>query len=155
MLYDIGRGAIVGEMALLTDRPRAATVQAVRDSDLLLLRVSSFRSLLERSPALVSGVMRLLADRLLAVDRLLAEDRPLAPSPGARTIAVACAGQDYQTAVMVSAHLAAELARIGSVTRVDAEVVERALGRGAAQRGPGDPGPGRARRVAARGGTRP
>jgi predicted acylesterase/phospholipase RssA/CRP-like cAMP-binding protein len=139
-LYDIGRGAIVGEMALLTDRPRAATVQAVRDSDLLLLRVSSFRSLLERSPALVSGVMRLLADRLLAVDRLLADDRPLAPSPGARTIAVACAGQDYQTAVMVSSMLVLELERMGSVTRVDAEVVERALGRGAAQRGPGDPG---------------
>jgi len=139
-LYDIGRGAIVGEMALLTDRPRAATVQAVRDSDLLLLRVSSFRSLLERSPALVSGVIRLLADRLLAVDRLLADDRPLAPSPGARTIAVACAGQDYQTAVMVSSMLVLELERMGSVTRVDAEVVERALGRGAAQRGPGDPG---------------
>jgi predicted acylesterase/phospholipase RssA/CRP-like cAMP-binding protein len=139
-LYDIGRGAIVGEMALLTDRPRAATVLAVRDSDLLLLRVSSFRSLLERSPALVSGVIRLLADRLLAVDRLLADDRPLAPSPGARTIAVACAGQDYQTAVMVSSMLVLELERMGSVTRVDAEVVERALGRGAAQRGPGDPG---------------
>src|SRR5580658_1572870 len=92
VLYDLGRGAVVGEMALVTDRPRAATVRAVRDSDLLLLRVSSFRALLERSPALVSAVMRLLADRLLAVDRLLTEDRPLASSPGARTIAVACAG---------------------------------------------------------------
>ena len=29
MLYDLGRGAIVGEMALLTNRPRAATVHAV------------------------------------------------------------------------------------------------------------------------------
>src|ERR1700728_1166455 len=81
VLYDLGRGAIVGEMALVTDRPRAATVHAVRDSDLLLLRVSSFRSLLERSPALVSGVMRLLADRLLAVDRLLTEDRRRARAP--------------------------------------------------------------------------
>jgi CRP-like cAMP-binding protein len=54
MLHDPGRGAIVWEMALLTDRPRAATVHAVRDSD-LLLRVSSFTSLLERSPALVPG----------------------------------------------------------------------------------------------------
>src|SRR5580658_8335508 len=60
VLYDVGRGAVVGEMALVTDRPRAATVRAVRDSDLLLLRVSSFMALLERSPALVSGVMRLL-----------------------------------------------------------------------------------------------
>jgi predicted acylesterase/phospholipase RssA/CRP-like cAMP-binding protein len=140
MLYDIGRGAIVGEMALLTDRPRAATVQAVRDSDLLLLRVSSFRSLLERSPALVSGVMRLLADRLLAVDRLLTEDRPLAPSPGARTIAVACAGQDARPAATVAGQLTAELARAGSVMRVDSGAVDRQLGEGAAQRAPGDPG---------------
>jgi predicted acylesterase/phospholipase RssA/CRP-like cAMP-binding protein len=140
MLYDIGRGAIVGEMALLTDRPRAASVQAVRDSDLLLLRVSSFRSLLERSPALVSGVMRLLADRLLAVDRLLTEDRPLAPSPGARTIAVACAGQDARPAATVAGQLTAELARAGSVMRVDSGAVDRQLGEGAAQRAPGDPG---------------
>ncbi len=139
-LYDIGRGAIVGEMALLTDRPRAATVQAVRDSDLLLLRVSSFRSLLERSPALVTGVMRLLADRLLAVDRLLITGRPLASSPGARTIAVACAGQDPRPAATVAGQLAAELAHAGSVFLVDADGVDRQLGRGAAQRAPGDPG---------------
>src|ERR1700728_3583871 len=91
MLYDIGRGAIVGEMALLTDRPRAATVHAVRDSDLLLLRVSSFRSLLERNPALVTGTIRLLVDRLLAVDRLLTVDRSQLPPPAGRAIAVAAA----------------------------------------------------------------
>ncbi|MGH3190477.1 MAG: patatin-like phospholipase family protein [Streptosporangiaceae bacterium] len=140
VLYDLGRGAIVGEMALLTDRPRAATVRAVRDSDLLLLRVSSFRSLLERSPALVTGVMRLLADRLIAVDRLLVADRPQARSAGARTIAVACAGDDPRPAVTVAGQLAAELGRPGSVMLVDSGAVERQLGPGAAQRGPGDPG---------------
>jgi predicted acylesterase/phospholipase RssA/CRP-like cAMP-binding protein len=141
MLYDVGRGAIVGEMAALTDRPRAATVQAVRDSDLLLLRMSSFTALLERSPALVTGMIRLLADRVLAVDRLLTVDRPQAPPPG-RTIAVACAGQDNRAATMVAGRLAAQLARAGSVFQVDADVVARHLGPGAAQRGPGDPGRG-------------
>src|ERR1700728_1057711 len=140
VLYDLGRGAIVGEMALVTDRPRAATVHAVRDSDLLLLRVSSFMGLLERSPALVSGVMRLLVDRLLAVDRLLTEDRPLAPTPGARTIAVACAGADSRAALAVAGQLATELARTGSVLRVDSGTVYRQLGEGAAQRAPGDAG---------------
>jgi predicted acylesterase/phospholipase RssA/CRP-like cAMP-binding protein len=140
MLYDLGRGAIVGEMALLTDRPRAATVHAVRDSDLLLLRVSSFTSLLERSPALVSGMIRLLADRLLTMDRLLTLERPQAPPPGTRTIAVASAGHDAHPAAMVAEQLAAQLARTGSVFRVDADVAERHLGPGAAQRGPGDPG---------------
>jgi predicted acylesterase/phospholipase RssA/CRP-like cAMP-binding protein len=139
MLYDVGRGAIVGEMALLTDRPRAATVSAVRDSDLLLLRVSSFTSLLERSPALVAGMIRLLVDRLLAVDRLLVVDRPV-PAPGGRTIAVACAGRNARAAALVAGQMVAQLARAGSVFRVDAEVVARQLGPNAAQRSPGHPG---------------
>lgn len=140
VLYDIGRGAIVGEMALVTDRPRAATVHAVRDSDLLLLRVSSFMSLLERSPALVSGVMRLLVDRLLAVDRLLTAERSPVPPPGGRTIAVASAGRNPLAAATIAGQLAAQLARAGSVFLVDADVVTRALGPDAAQRSPGHPG---------------
>jgi len=140
MLYDLGRGAIVGEMALLTDRPRAATVHAVRDSDLLLLRVSSFTSLLERSPALVTGMIRLLADRLLAADQLLTVERPQTPAPGAHAIAVASAGQNTHPAAMVAEQLAARLMHTGSIFRVDADVVARHLGPGAAQRRPGDPG---------------
>jgi predicted acylesterase/phospholipase RssA/CRP-like cAMP-binding protein len=140
MLYDLGRGAIVGEMALLTDRPRAATVHAVRDSDLLLLRVSSFTSLMERSPALVTGMIRLLVDRLLAVDQLLITERRQAPPPGGHTIAVACAGRNARAAALVAGQLEAQLARAGSVFRVDADVVARQLGPDAAQASPGDPG---------------
>jgi predicted acylesterase/phospholipase RssA/CRP-like cAMP-binding protein len=138
-LYDLGRGAVVGEMALLTGRPRAATVHAVRDSDLLLLRVSSFRSLIEQNPALVSGILRLLADRLLAVDALLLADRPRVPPPAARTIAVIQAGAGGPAGT-VAGQLADRLARTGTLFRVDADVVARRFGPGAAQRGPGDPG---------------
>src|ERR1700728_4826664 len=42
VLQDLARGAIVGEIALLSNMPRSATIRAVRDSELLLLRVSSF-----------------------------------------------------------------------------------------------------------------
>jgi len=140
VLYDVGRGAIVGDMALLTDRPRAATVHAVRDSDLLLLRVSSFNSLLERSPALVTGVIRMLVDRLLAVDRLLTVDRSQPSPPDARAIAVAAAGRNARPAAMVAGWLADQLGRSGPAFRVDADVVARELGPDAAQRGPGDPG---------------
>ncbi len=35
ILEEVGRGAAVGELALLTGEPRAATIIAVRDSDLL------------------------------------------------------------------------------------------------------------------------
>ena len=146
VLHDLGRGAIVGEIALLGRRPRSATVRAVRDSDLLRLRVSSFDALVERSPALLAEMARLLVDRLLTLDRLVATERPVtaerlpAPPPASRTIAVAAAGKGTQAAAMVAEQLAAQLARARSVFRMNADVVARHLGPGAAQRGPGDPG---------------
>jgi predicted acylesterase/phospholipase RssA/CRP-like cAMP-binding protein len=140
VLYDLARGAIVGEIALLSDMPRSATVRAVRDSELLVLRISSFDALVERTPALLRQVARLLVDRLLAVDRLLVVDRTQPQRAGSRTIAVAPAGNRAGPAVKVAADLANRLARTGSVFRLDADVVERHLGAGAAQRGPGDPG---------------
>ena len=139
VLHDLGRGSVVGEIALLTDRPRTATVHAVRDSDLQLLRAPVFQELAERSPALMSGMMRLLADRLLTRDRLLT-DRALPPA--VRAIAVAAAGQDPRPAVAVGGLLAERLAQTGRVRLVDADAVERELGPGAAQRKPGDPGRG-------------
>jgi NTE family protein/lysophospholipid hydrolase len=140
VLYDLGRDAVVGEIALLSGQPRSATVRAVRDSDLLLLRVSSFRSLVERIPALLVEMTRLLVDRLLTVDRLLALERPEVPPPVAGTIAVTAAGQGAGTAAMVAEWLVAQLARTGSVIQLDADAVARQLGPGAAQRAPGDPG---------------
>jgi predicted acylesterase/phospholipase RssA/CRP-like cAMP-binding protein len=140
VLYDLGRSAIVGEIALLTGQPRTATVRAVRDSDLLLLRLSSFTSLVGRRPVLLTELTRLLVDRLLTVNRLLTVDRRQAPPPAARAVAVAAAGKSAGTAAMVAGQLATQLARTGSVFRVDADVVARHLGPGAAQRGPGDPG---------------
>ena len=83
VLHDLARGAVVGEIALLSSRPRSATVRAVRDSDLLRLRQSSFNVLVERRPALLGEIARLLIDRLLAVDR------PQLEPTGSRTIAVA------------------------------------------------------------------
>ena len=140
VLHDLGRGAIVGEIALLSKRPRSATVRAVRDSDLMVLRVSSLDALVERSPALLAEMAQLLVDRLLTRDRLVAMERSQAPPPACRTIAVAAAGKSTGAAARVAEQLAAQLARAGSVFRVNADVVARHLGPGAAQRGPGDPG---------------
>jgi predicted acylesterase/phospholipase RssA/CRP-like cAMP-binding protein len=142
MLHDLGRGAVVGEIALLTDRPRTATVHAVRDSDLQLLRAPVFQGLAERSPALMSGMMRLLADRLLTRDRLLTGNGTQALPPVTRAIVVAAAGRDGGPAVTVGGLLTEQLARTSRVRRVDAEAADRELGAGAAQRGPGDPGRG-------------
>ena len=134
IVHDLARGAVAGEIALLSDRPRSATVRAVRDSDLLLLSVSSFNTLVERTPALLGEIARLLVHRLLAVDR------PHRQPTGSRTIAVVPAGRSPGPVAMVAEKLTAQLARTGPVFRLDADAVGRHLGSGAAQRGPGDPG---------------
>lgn len=134
VLHDLGRGSIVGEVALLSDRPRSATVRAVRDSDLLLLRAPAFRSLAERSPGVLAAMARLLIDRLLAVDR------PQEAPPVRRAIAVAAAGRSADAATMLAERLAVQLSRSGSAFYMDSGVVTRHLGSGAAQREPADPG---------------
>jgi len=136
VLHDLARGAIVGEIALLSNLPRSATVRAVRDSELLLLRQSSFDALVDQTPRVLREISRLLIDRLLAVDR------PQFEPSGNRTIAVVPAGPSPAGAVAVARALAAEFARLGSVLRVDADLVDERLGPGAAQRGSGDPGRG-------------
>jgi NTE family protein/lysophospholipid hydrolase len=64
VLEEPGPGMAVGEIALLTREPRAATITAVRDSDLLRLRREAFDALLERHPRAMMQIVRAAATRL-------------------------------------------------------------------------------------------
>lgn len=89
----------IGEMALLSNAPRSATVVALRDSLLVRLSRPSFEALVERWPGSMSNLGRALADRLRA--------RNEAPRAAAasNTVAVVPA-----TAGASAQHLAARLA---------------------------------------------
>ena len=60
----IGPPETVGEMALISNAPRSATVTALRDTVLLKLVREDFEQLIERWPSVVLYLTRLLADRL-------------------------------------------------------------------------------------------
>ncbi|MPR06432.1 patatin-like phospholipase family protein [Microvirga tunisiensis] len=59
----------IGEMALISNAPRSATVTALRDSVLLTLARADFESLIERWPSVMLYLSKLLADRLRAATR--------------------------------------------------------------------------------------
>lgn len=60
-ISDIRDGECVGEMSLLTEQPRTATVTALEDTELLCLAKSDFDELAEKYPGLLIG----LANQLL------------------------------------------------------------------------------------------
>src|SRR5512139_3905626 len=60
---ELGAGSTIGELALLTGAPRSATVQAVRDSELLELDSDVFHELLRRDPEFAVAVARSLAEQ--------------------------------------------------------------------------------------------
>jgi CRP-like cAMP-binding protein len=71
-INSLGPGTLVGEMALLSNRPRSATVVAETAMRLLSLDTSHFRQLLDEMPKAGRAVMEMLEERLR--QRNLAQD---------------------------------------------------------------------------------
>lgn len=60
---EISRGECVGEMALITEEKRSATVRAIRDSELIKLSKPAFDSLLEKYPRAMLELTRIIVQR--------------------------------------------------------------------------------------------
>ena len=65
-IASLGRGSFFGEMSLLDDGPRSATVTAETDMQLLVLTSRSFSSLIDDNPSVSRKLLRGLAERLRA-----------------------------------------------------------------------------------------
>jgi signal transduction histidine kinase len=71
-------GDFIGEMALLEQVPRTASVRAVRESDLLSIAPEAFRHLIEKSPAAATTILRTIAGRLRSTEASLIQSDKLA-----------------------------------------------------------------------------
>jgi CRP/FNR family cyclic AMP-dependent transcriptional regulator len=67
----IGPGAIIGEMAMLDEGARSATVLAKSDCQLLPIDKKRFNFLIQQTPHFAVHVMRVIATRLRRTDSLL------------------------------------------------------------------------------------
>jgi CRP-like cAMP-binding protein len=76
----LGEGSFFGEIALLTDRGRTATVRACTNTDLLTIPRPLFAKLLEESPEVLKVLLRFVRGRL--VSRLVETSPLFAPFSG-------------------------------------------------------------------------
>src|SRR6476620_2174230 len=64
LVAQLSEGAAVGEMSLLTGKPRTATVTTVASTTVFTLTRADFRNLLTQHPEISLGLARILAERL-------------------------------------------------------------------------------------------
>jgi predicted acylesterase/phospholipase RssA len=63
IIREIGPGETVGELALLTNERRSATVRAIRDTELVKLSRQGFEHALELDPKILLPIAKLIAER--------------------------------------------------------------------------------------------
>ena len=135
----IGRGGSVGEMALLVDEPRSATVRAIRDSEVVRVDKAAFDKLLVHRPQVAVELARTLVRRLRRTTT-----SPHAPRRPRTVALLGTTHDDLAPIAMLASTLAQALShaggREGTAMVVTAGGVERALGQGASQLGPDDEG---------------
>lgn len=69
-----GKGDLVGEMALIQNAPRAATVRTTSDCIVLEMEKQDFETVLGRSPRMAIDLIRITLDRLRANDQMAIAD---------------------------------------------------------------------------------
>jgi NTE family protein/lysophospholipid hydrolase len=118
---EIARGEIVGEMGLLIDEPRSATIRALRDSEVLRLSKEVFDRLIEKHPQALKAITRV---NLMRLRRTILSPRMETP---AATIAIVPAGRDAPVSEFARA-LAQALSAFGPTLHLDKAGFERAFG---------------------------
>ncbi len=69
LVAQIGPGELVGEIALISNDPRSATVLALRATELIRMPIGAAGRLMSSSPDLMRYMLRLLASRLISTSR--------------------------------------------------------------------------------------
>ena len=122
---EVGRNEVVGEMAIITDEPRSASVIAIRDSELLMFTRKQFEHLVENYPL----AMLKIARRIIV--RLRQSNRSQDTSRSELSIAVIPAGEQGSIDSFFD-ELVDGLGRIGSTLVLDSHFVDEHLDPGAA-----------------------
>ena len=90
-------GTIIGEMSLVDDQPRAASVVTLEPTECLLVTRDSFRTLVEKHPAIAWSIVPVITQRFRQTEQLLLEimdaSEGVAPTQGGNEPAAEAAAE--------------------------------------------------------------
>ena len=66
----VGPGDLIGEMALIDEAPRSASIRAVTECEVIPINAKRFVTMVERTPTFAIRVMRVLVRRLRSLHEL-------------------------------------------------------------------------------------
>lgn len=64
LISEIGPGSIVGEISLVDEQPRSATIRSIQFTDVAIIPAAKLREVLEQDSDLAAGVFRNIAQTL-------------------------------------------------------------------------------------------
>jgi len=117
ILRQLGRGSVVGELALLSQSNRSASVRCRRDAELLRLGREHFTAMLETQPGFGAAVSRVLGGQLQRSRRLDAEPATTTPTIAIVALSASAAAAGVEPALM------RELTRLTRVAHLDRAAV--------------------------------
>ena len=68
-IADLGPGAVIGELAILSKAPRNATVTTRDEAEIAMITRRSFNRLLEDAPGFARKILEAMAQRIRELDR--------------------------------------------------------------------------------------
>jgi predicted acylesterase/phospholipase RssA/CRP-like cAMP-binding protein len=125
VVRELGRGEVVGEMSILTNDFRSASLLAIRDTELIKFSKDSFERLLERNPRMMLPLLRVIIDRVRSSEGARFKT-------GISTIAILPTGMDEAFSEF-SRNLISALSQLGSTFYVNSKRLNNVLGTGDAR----------------------
>lgn len=116
---EVGPGELIGEIALMADRPRTANVTAIRDCEVVEIPATALSSSIAQHPGLGRSLSGLVVDRLTA-------PRPGATAHTVRTVALVPLDDGLPTDTVGQIQTA--FSKLGGCALVTPELVAAALG---------------------------
>ena len=73
VLVTLGKGALIGDMAIIDEQPRSATIATVQETNFLIITKEDFRDLLGKIPEISFQILKLTTERLRVTNTHLKE----------------------------------------------------------------------------------